>query len=68
MRSTTGWRSCGFASREMAKTPISELVATIELVRTVKKTLESLADVVEELGARVERLEQKAADTGSPGR
>jgi predicted double-glycine peptidase len=46
----------------MAKTPISEHVETIELVRTMKRTLDSLADVVEDLGNRVVRLEQKTED------
>ena len=46
----------------MATTPISELVATIELVRTMKETLDGLVDVVEKLGERVVRLERKTAD------
>ena len=46
----------------MAKTPISHLVKTIELVRTMKETLDSLVDVVEKLGERVVRLEQQRAD------
>jgi hypothetical protein len=52
----------------MAKIPISELVETIELVRTMKETLDSLVDVVEKLGERVVRLEQKTGDgAGSTG-
>ena len=53
----------------MAKTPISELLETIELVRTMKETLDSLVDVVEKLGERVVRLEQKTGhDAGTTGR
>jgi hypothetical protein len=52
----------------MAQTPISELVETIKLVRTIKETLDGLVDVVEKLGDRVVRLEQKTGDdAGSIG-
>lgn len=50
----------------MATTPISELVATIELVRTMKQTLDGLVDVIEKLGERVERLEKKVSDDAAP--
>jgi hypothetical protein len=46
----------------MAKTPVSELLETITLVRTMKETIDSLVDVVEKPGNRVVRLEQKIAD------
>lgn len=46
----------------MAKTSISELMEIIQLVRKMKETLDSLVDVVEKLGERVVRLEQKTGD------
>jgi hypothetical protein len=53
----------------MATIPIGELVKTVELVRTMKETLDTLTDVVERLGERVESLEKTVADfTGSSGR
>lgn len=52
----------------MAQIPISELVDTIKLVRTIKETLDGLVEVVEKLSDRLMRLEEKAGeDTGTLG-
>jgi hypothetical protein len=48
----------------MAKTPTSEIVATIEIVRTMKKTLDGLTETVEQLGERIRMLEQQARAPG----
>lgn len=51
----------------MAKIPISELVETIELVRSLRDTVDKLVGIVEKLGERVLHLEQKAGDDGANG-
>jgi hypothetical protein len=43
----------------VASPAISELVRTIEVVRTMRQTLADLAKVVELIGGRVERLERE---------
>jgi hypothetical protein len=43
----------------VAATPISDIVATIEVVRTMQRTLADLAEVVERLGDRVVALERR---------
>lgn len=47
------------ASPDMARTPISEILATIEVVKTMQQTLAQLTQVVENLGGRVLKLEQR---------
>jgi hypothetical protein len=51
--------ACFNASPDMARTPISEIVATIEVVKTMQQTLAQLTQVVENLGGRVLKLEQR---------
>jgi hypothetical protein len=43
----------------MATTPISDITATIQLVKRIRESLDGLVDVVEKLAARVEKLEQQ---------
>jgi predicted nucleotidyltransferase len=43
----------------MASTPISDITATIQLVKRLRESLEGLVDVVEKLAVRVEKLEEK---------
>ena len=50
---------CSSASLDVAATPISDIVATIEVVRTMQRTLADLAEVVERLGDRVVALERR---------
>jgi hypothetical protein len=43
----------------VATTPIRDVVQTIEVVRTMQKTLTDLTEVVERLGARIIELEKR---------
>jgi hypothetical protein len=42
----------------MATTPISELLATVELVRSMKASLDDVLTVMENFGQRLEEIER----------
>ena len=50
---------CSNVSPDVAATPIRDIVQTIEVVRTMQKTLTDLTEVVERLGARIIELEKR---------
>lgn len=52
----------------MATTPISEIIATIEVVRELKETVAGLVGIVEKLGERIERLERNQGVSNRPPR
>ena len=50
---------CSNVSPDVATTPIRDVVQTIQVVRTMQKTLTDLTEVVERLGARIIELDKR---------
>ncbi|HTW71808.1 MAG TPA: hypothetical protein VME47_18125 [Acetobacteraceae bacterium] len=55
-------RSADFSSGfpKLAATPISEVIQTIQVVKSMQKTMTDLAEVVERLANRVLELERRS--------
>lgn len=50
----------------MATTPISEIIQTIQVVKSMQATMKDLTDVVERLADRVLELERRLASREKP--